>query len=127
MDFYNVVIIVALLILITLLTLFGIFYKNLTNEPFPSSQDPCPKLWIMDNSGLCVNPSSADVSSNFLPIGGTWQTDTPGYVSSTTGSFNKSDIAWASYEGAKNEICGKQKWSKKYKIDWNGVSSYNNC
>jgi hypothetical protein len=127
MDFYSIVIIVALLILIILLTLFGIFYKNLTYTPFPSTQDPCPKLWSIDNSGLCVNPLSTDVSTNFLPVGGTWQTDTPGYVSSANGSFDTNHNGWASYSGAKSDVCGKQKWAKNYNIQWNGVTSYNGC
>jgi len=126
MDFYSIIIIIALVILILLLTLFGVFYKDITHQPFPYTQDACPKLWNMDTSGLCVNPSSTDASTNYIASGVSWQ-DTPGYVFSGRGSFDTNNPSWGTYGGAKNQICGKQKWAKKYGIDWNGVTSYNGC
>ena len=119
--------IIALLILIVLLTLFGVYYNKLNDFPYPDSQDNCPKLWKSDGSGNCVNPSSVEVTSNFLPPQGSWQNNTPGYVNYKNGIFNPKDTAWNSYDGAMDSICGKQKWAAKYNIIWNGVTTYNKC
>lgn len=127
MSFYNIVIIIALFVLIVLLLLFGVFFNKFTSRPFPYTQDDCPKLWKMDFSGNCMNPSSADASTNTLPQYGAWSTDTPGYVPYLNGGFNTNNSGWETYGGAKDSICGKQKWSKKYNIDWNGVTTYNDC
>lgn len=125
MNFYNIVIIVALILLITALVLFGVFIGAITSKPFPHTQDNCPKLWKMDLSGNCMNP--VDASSNTLPRHGDWTNDTPGYVAAFNGGFNTKHENWKTYDGAADEICGKQKWSKKYKIEWNGVTTYNSC
>ena len=125
MGFYNIVIIIALFILILLLILFGVFFNKFSSRPFPDSQDNCPKLWNDDTSSNCMNP--VDSSSNRLPQFGAWNSDTPGYVPFINGGFNTNDEGWNSYDGAKNEICGKQKWAKKYNVEWNGVTTYNDC
>lgn len=125
MNFYNIVIIIALLSLILFLILFSVFFSKFTTRPFPYTQDSCPKLWTNDISGNCMNPT--DVSSNFLPQYGAWSSDTPGYVPFLNGGFNSTNSGWETYGGAKDAICGKQKWSKKYNIDWNGVTTYNDC
>ena len=125
MSFYNIVIIIALILLITLLILFGVFIGKFTDRPFPYTQDSCPKLWNMDFSGNCMNP--VDASWNTLSKSGDWTSDTPGYVPFFKGGFNTKSEDWETYDGANNAICGKQKWSKKYNIDWNGVTTYNDC
>lgn len=125
MSFYNTVIIIALILLIILLMLFGVFIGKFTDRPFPYTQDSCPKLWNMDICGNCLNP--VDASWNTLPNSGDWTSNTPGYVPVFKGGFNPKNQDWETYDGAKNQICGKQKWSKKYEIDWNGVTTYNDC
>jgi len=120
MDFYTIIIIVALVLLIISLTLFGVYYRTFSVKPFPETQDFCPKLWTVDSSGNCIKPST-DISYNKLnsiPI------DTPGKLSN---GFNPNDSGWGLYSGATNSICGKKKWSDKNNITWNGVSNYNSC
>ncbi len=125
MSFYNIVIIIALLLLIIGLILFGVFIKKFTTKPFPYTQASCPKLWNMDISGNCMNPSGDQ--PNTLPKYGEWTSKTPGYIPILNGGFNTKSGDWQSYDGANNEICGKQKWSKKYNIEWDGVTTYNDC
>jgi hypothetical protein len=120
MDFYTIISIVALVLFIILLTLYGLYHKKINDRPFPETQDICPKNWKMIN-GNCMNPQANE--SNYLSY---IPTNTPGYLATGNG-FNPSDINWESYSGAKNSICGKQKWANANKISWDGVSNYNSC
>jgi hypothetical protein len=130
MDFNNLVTIVFLVLLILLLIIYGVFFTKISSKPYPESQDICPKRWSMDGSGNCVNP--IDSSVNSLVENGSWAntTNTPGYSVSRIfgrGSFNPYDLGWASFNGAKSDICGKRNWANTNKIEWNGVKEYNSC
>jgi hypothetical protein len=74
MDFYTIIIVVALVFLIISLTLFGVYYRTFSLKPFPETQDFCPKLWTVDSSGNCINPTTDNSYNklNSIPI------DTPG-------------------------------------------------
>jgi len=124
MDFYYIVIIVLLGLLIIALTLYGIFYAVKTNPSFPYIQDTCPKQWSIDGSGNCINICpSGNVCTN---LGSTTSIlSVPG--TNGVNGFNSADPGWASYSGAKSSICGKQKWSIANNIDWNGVTTYTGC
>ena len=119
MDFYTIISIVAIVLLIISLTLFGVYFNTISVKPFPGSQDMCPKLWTTDTSGNCKNP--IDTSLNRLT---SFPQLTPGLVSD---GFNPNDSKWETYDGAKNAICGKKKWANTNNISWNGISNYNSC
>lgn len=121
MDFYTIVTIVALVILIILLTLFGVYFRQISEKPFPETQSLCPKNWNIDNNGNCIKPPSGSV--NYLT---TIPTNTPGYLTGGNG-FNTNDPKWENYLGAKNAICGKQRWTNANQLSWDGVSNYNSC
>jgi len=130
MEFNNLVTIIFLVLLILLLIIYGVFYTKISTKPYPETQDVCPKQWMMDGSGNCVNP--VDVSANSLAANGNWAntTNTPGYTISPTfsrGSFNPSDGMWSSFNGTTSDICGKHSWAIKNNIEWNGVKEYNSC
>lgn len=118
MDFYTIITVVALVLLIISLTLYGVYYNTIRMRPFPETQEICPKNWTK-NEGNCMNP----VGSNRL---NTIPTTTPGYLVNGLG-FNPNDVKWESYNGAKNAICGKQKWANENSISWDGISNYNSC
>jgi hypothetical protein len=120
MDFYTIITVVALLLLIILLTLFGVYFRQINERPFPETQALCPKNWKHIN-GNCINPTVG--STNYLSY---IPTTTPGYLSAGNG-FNANDLQWENYLGAKNAICGKQKWANTNKLSWDGVSNYNSC
>lgn len=121
MDFYSIVTILALVFLIILLTLFGVYYRKISERAFPETQSMCPKNWNADNNGNCIKPASG--TTNYLT---TIPTNTPGYLSGGNG-FNSNDPKWENYLGAKNAICGKQKWANSNQLSWDGVSNYNSC
>lgn len=121
MDYYTIVTIIALVFLIILLTLFGVYYNKMKELPFPETQAMCPKNWTLDNSGNCINAPVSGVNSlSTIP------TNTPGYLPTGNG-FNPNHDGWTNYLGAKNAICGKQKWANANQIGWDGVSNYNSC
>lgn len=120
MDFYTIVLIVMIVLLIICLTLFGVYYNSIKTKPFPETQAICPKNWT-NTDGNCMNPAAG--SLNRLT---TIPTTTPGYSSRVNG-INPNDEKWSSYLGAKNSICGKKKWADSNGISWDGVSNYNSC
>lgn len=121
MDFYNIVIFVALVLLIISLVLYGLSFKSINPNKFPESSDECPTQWIK-NGNVCINPSTSDCSggcNRVVSIPG----NTPGGSIGING-FNPADPGWATYSGAKSSICGKQKWALENNILWNGVNTY---
>jgi len=138
MEFNNIVIIIALILLIGFLIMYGLLYsgRSITGseiQGYPYTQDECPKLWVKDGNGNCLNPSCsfADTTLCNSLAGQDWknQNKTPGYNNALqpNGGFNPNDSKWASYKSAKSDICGKKIWSQENRIDWNGVSTYNPC
>jgi len=121
MDFYNIVIIVALVLLIIALVMYGLSFKSTNPTKFPESNDECPTQWVK-NGNICMNPLSSDCSGgcNRVPsVPG----NTPGAPIGANG-FDPSDPGWGTYSGAKSSICGKQKWALANNILWNGVNTY---
>jgi len=133
MEFNNIVIIIALILLIICLVIYAVSYNKISSKAFPYTQDECPKLWMKDDEGNCLNPicSGDSINCNSLAPGGTWASTskTPGYDSAIqpAGGFNPNHSKWDSYKSAKSAICGKKAWSNENKIEWNGVSTYNSC
>ena len=131
MDFYSIVIIVALVLLIIALLIYGLAYKSINPINYPESQDSCPTLWKSNSSGYCTMPTTSECScSSTLTTRQcnsqcnkvtTLPSNTPG-ISGTT--FDPTNSGWATYSGAKNAICGKKKWATANNIQWNGISNY---
>jgi hypothetical protein len=121
MDFYNIVIIVTLVLLIIALVLYGLSFKEINPAKYPESYDSCPTQWV-NNGGICINPpidSSNGAFNRIASIPGT----TPGIDSNKSG-FDPNDPGWAAYSGAKNAMCGKKAWAKSNNIQWNGINTY---
>jgi hypothetical protein len=132
MEFNNIVIIIVLVLLLILFILFGSFFNKIYGQSYPFTQDYCPKQWQPDISGNCINPICISNNiCNSLANSGNWTSikNTPGYIKTESGQFgfNPNDSGWYSFSGASNSICGKKNWSLINNIDWNGVTTYNNC
>jgi hypothetical protein len=130
MEFNTIVIIVALILLLIALTMYGVFYKKIDAKAYPYTQDSCPKQWKVDHSGNCINPfcPSGNICNSLAP-GGEWIKNTPGYITTADGlgGFNPTDAGWASFNSASSSNCGQKSWSTTNNIDWNGITTYNNC
>ena len=132
MDFYTIVLTIAVVLLILILTFVGIKmssskYNNQTNVPFPPVKSSCPDYWVVDGS-YCVIPTNGRTNTGtiynnngditLLP------SSTYGYVSGNS-YINFNDAMWGKM--GKTTVCQQKDWTGKYNVVWDGVSNYNNC
>jgi len=132
MDFYTIVLIVAVVLLILVLTFLAIKmstakYYNQTNVPFPPVKSTCPDYWKVDGS-YCIVPINGNTNT-----GSIYKTNGNSVLSSvntfgydiTRNAFNAYDTTWGT--SGKSSVCQQKDWCGKYNIIWDGVSNYNNC
>lgn len=125
MDFYSIVTIVALVLLVIALLIYGLAYKSLNSMKFPESQDPCPSLWKSGDNGYCINPLLSDcygMTNSQCNRLSSIPSDTPGKSNNDT--FDPLNSGWDTYQGSKNSFCGKKKWANNNGILWNGINNY---
>lgn len=106
MEYYAILIVVALVILIGSLVFIGVKMSTTASiAPYPPVAYACPDYWSTDSNGKCI--------AGNVNVGGLYS----GY------SMDPGSI---SYKGL-SPICSKQKWSKTNNVVWSGVSEYNQC
>ena len=97
MDFYKLVVIIAIVLLIISLAAFGtVFTYGVTDGIFPSYKYKCPDYWSWDGSSC---NSSSTMRAN-LGNSGSITSYTP-----------------------KDSVCENKKWAKQNGILWDGVSN----
>jgi hypothetical protein len=133
MNFYGIVLSIAIALLILILTYVGITMQNKTINKvvFPPVEAKCPDYWDY-NGNACVIPAvgSVNVGSLYNKTGSILlNTKTTYGLTSNSVSGNSyidfSNSAWNS-QGLSG-VCQKQKWASIYGIHWDGVSNYNSC
>jgi hypothetical protein len=140
--FYKITILVTIVFLILALTVIGILMGKKANVLiYPPVMNECPDYWTFDGS-YCIVPNvkckdedkkslnkKIECSQNLLngieEIDALTKENTPGYVSTMKDNMTtfKIDFNNKDWKG----LCDKNKWAKKYKIVWDGVSNYNSC
>lgn len=126
--FYNIVVIVAIVILILCLIAVGIMLQKKNEETiFPEKVSPCPDGWEVTSEAGCKVPAAGhknlpDDSSTFNYDTKIWN-DTNGSVLDGTGinTFTNGNIIYL----AETSRCNKKKWAKDNGIIWDGASNYN--
>ena len=120
-QFYMIVVLIAVVILVLCLTGIGILmrYQN-AGQQYPPTANTCPDGWTAVGGSSCISPG--------LAAGITYGTSgTDGYSETTTGTganaVRKATINFPS----SYDICKKKKWARKYNISWDGVSNYTKC
>lgn len=114
---------IAIIVLILLLTIFGIMLSYKNKVVFPPSKNTCPDYWseVFDDNGKSVcQIDNRNVGTFFSDT-----TSTPGY-NSVNKTVNFNDPGWANI-GKSSAMCSLQKWCNSKKIVWDGVSNYNGC
>uniref|UniRef100_A0A6C0I005 CPW-WPC domain-containing protein n=1 Tax=viral metagenome TaxID=1070528 RepID=A0A6C0I005_9ZZZZ len=97
MDFYTIVIIVAVVLLIVSLTAIGLLItKTNSNAKFPGSYSSCPDYWSFDGKKCSAN------------------------------GINTNNGKYTSYE-PDSDLCKNFNWAYKNKISWDGVINANSC
>jgi len=138
MNFYGIVLTIAIILLILILTYVGIVMQNSKTSGkvvFPPVESKCPDYWEYTGNS-CVVPDSGSMntgsiydSNGFILInasstfGLTSGNSITGNGISTYVDFN--DKSWSSL--GLSGVCQKQKWASMYGIQWDGVSNYNSC
>jgi hypothetical protein len=107
MDFYTIVLAIAVILLIFTLTYIGIKMKYHTqSQPFPPVSNTCPDYWTIDSTGKVCYPPSNNVNN-------------PNNLTSIQSTNNQSVT-----------ICGKNGLKlqcNKNQLVWDGVSNYSGC
>jgi len=117
--FYIVVSSIAIILLILILTVIGIMMKSqnaITN--YPPYQSQCPDYWGVNADGTCQQPAS-DNRINNLPTS---------YRAASDDTLNKAKtsgptIGPYTFDFSKNSICDNMAWTKRWSIQWDGVSN----
>jgi hypothetical protein len=137
--FYTIVLSIAIIVLIIILTGFGIILsKTKQNIIFPPTKNTCPDYWSAQTNGNTVvcklNPKNlGDLSSktkgnvvtyNLTTTSGS-KYFTPGYNASNK-TVDFTDSTWSSAFMRSNQ-CALKYWSNKHAISWDGVANYNGC
>lgn len=138
MDFYFIVSILAIIILIIVLTAFGIMMqKKYAQVKYPEYALDCPDYWTLNTNKQCVlgNVNLGDLMKPTFT-----GADTPGINIQNksidfkhAGWSNTSTITgvgntWNPY-GIRYDVsnCALKAWSKYYKVQWDGISNSNVC
>ena len=119
--FYNIVVIVAIVILILCLIAVGIMLQNKKEETiFPEKVSPCPDGWEVTSDGGCKVPAAGhkNVPDTFNYDTQIWKNAADGALSNT---FTNGDTVYL----AETSRCNKKKWAKDNGIIWDGASNYN--
>lgn len=125
MDFYTIVVLIAIVLLVLGLTIIGMtLAKRNSTNPFPEYQTSCPDFWTLNDKGLCVpsplntpSPSKyyklVDIKHNGIVFDNIAK---PANIV----SLDPSENSWTS-------TCDKTKWATNNGILWDGISNYNGC
>lgn len=98
MDFYAIIILSMIVILIVSLATFGyVLYEGASNAKFPPYFDKCPDYWTWD--GKKCNSSNQK----------------------NTGISN--EISYT----PNSDFCTNHKWAKANRIQWDGIINTNEC
>lgn len=133
MNFYGIVLSIAIILLILILTYVGLTMQNTSNSKivFPPVEAKCPDYWDF-NGNACVIPAvgSVNLGSIYDTTGSLILNDinTYGMTGNSVSSNSYIDFTtpdWSS-QGLSG-VCQKQKWASIYGIQWDGVSNYNSC
>jgi len=106
MEYYVVLVIIAVIVLICLLTYIGMNMNSSTTvAAFPPDRLVCPDYWTQDARGYCV--AGTKNLGNFR----TGYSFSPSAISST----------------AMTSICAQKNWATTGNVVWTGVDNYNHC
>jgi hypothetical protein len=99
MDFYAIIILSMIVILIVSLATFGyVLYEGASNAKFPPYFDKCPDYWTWDESGTQCLSDQKNTGINNVRV----------YKPNA-------------------DFCTNHKWAKDNRIQWDGIINTNEC
>lgn len=110
MNFYKLICIIALVLLILCLTAVGVALRTSSQEVlFPPNVSECPDFYIKNISGKCVNNK--------------------GLGDTTNSKCDNVDFNITSYNflnpgmGPTSGMCAKKKWANDCEVNWDGITN----
>lgn len=127
MDFYVIVSLIAIILLIAILVFFGYLVNKskAVNYEFPKYKQPCPDFWSYNDDGKCtVNPSNPFTT----PKANTTPSDvlTNGGTDNATVDFGNKD-KWATVFPSISSDCKFTAWATENNVLWDGVTNNTKC
>ena len=106
MNFYKIVSMIAIVILIISLAIIGTtLADSQKNLQYPPNITECPDSYIKNDDGICIEVQEEGRS-----------TDCRGE------DFNSPDYSYPGI-GPTSGLCAKKLWAKKCMVDWDGVTN----
>ena len=108
MNFYKVIIILAIVFLILSMSIVGIALNTSKNEYiiFPPTKSDCPDFYVKNDDGYCENVKSIGTNSE---------------------DCNIQDFNLPKYDnpgmGPSSGDCQKKYWAKQCKVNWDGITN----
>jgi hypothetical protein len=150
--FYIITMGIAIVLLILILTYFGLNLSKNTAAVFPPTKNYCPDNWTTSTDGnLCaipsITPAGDTLDGKALPnyyntgllISGNATTAysyntttvlntkiTPGYDSEKK-AIDFNHAGWGTLLQGQSTICALKNWANTNGIMWDGVSNYTGC
>ena len=108
MNFYKVIIIIAIIFLILSMSMVGVALISSNNENirFPPNTSDCPDFYVKNEDGKCENVKLIGTDSSGCNIQ----------------NFN-SDQYLNTGMGPASGICNKKKWAESCKVNWDGITN----
>ena len=140
MDFYTIVLIIAIILLILALTGLSLMLTQVgSTKAFPPIINTCPDGWTASTDGS-GNPICTSGTTNKPPIydvSGAYSKNSPGYINyyySTDPKFvggvtsTQEATSLTINKGIVKNVCDQKTWADANKIIWDGVTNSNaNC
>ena len=98
MEFRQIVVLVAVIVLIVILTIIGYSLTKAKDVNWPPVVPTCPDYWELDGSGNCMNTKNLGTCKN-----------------------SKMDFSIDNYLGV-NGACNKYKWATGCGVSWDGIT-----
>jgi hypothetical protein len=99
MDFYKLVVIIAIVILvIALASVVTLFTYGSAKQSYPPYQNQCPDYWTWNGTSKTCNSTS----------------------NKNIGTYSKNSYS-------PSDLCSNYNWAKTNNIMWDGVSNTNKC
>ena len=133
MDFYTIVSIIALILLVITLTLIAVYIPFTSGGNYPTYMQPCPDGWKLNEGNLCTSiDGNTNANSHIINPAANNPTI---YLNLSTDSkysfYPLNPVSNFSYKSGSNTysgICGYKKWaSDSSGITWDGVTNYDKC
>lgn len=115
MNFQKIVLTVAVVLLIIFLMMVGyMLYKQKYNAEFPPTVSDCPDYWL--------DVSGNDASGNEIVSPYCYNVKNLG-----SGTCEKKMDFSTSFWSSSDGLCKKQKWANSCNLTWDGVTNNNNA